>query len=212
MTAYATRRDVYRYGLPRGSLGSSARELASVTASTNLLELDDHGFENDEPVAVRAAEGGTLAGGLVADTTYYVIRVSDSTFKLAATPSGSAINITSDGVDMVVIAESPIDDILEAVSELADGYMPHLVPLTAPYPKTVVMTVATIAGRRWQNLSGTISDAVIALEEQAWKQLERWAKGVPVRAANVTASSNLAVTASLASTTDRRGWGSGTLP
>jgi hypothetical protein len=204
---------VYRYGLPRGALGSTGRELASVTASTDLLELEQHGYETDEPVVLRALEGGTMAGGLTAGTTYYVIRVTDSTFKLAAAPGGGAVPISSDGEGMVVTQEIDVDDILSAVSRLVDDHLPaHAVPLTAPYPETVIDTVAMLAAKRIQNITGVKSTITDEQAAEAWKRLERWAKGVPIRDARATAATNCAVRATLSTTADARGWGSGSLP
>jgi hypothetical protein len=211
MAAYATRADLYDSGLPRGTLGSSSRIVASSSAGNDTLELEDHGFETDDEVLVRAVEGGTLSAPLAEGTTYYAIRLTSSTFKLAASPGDSAINLTSNGVSMLVAKELPFDKVLERVSRLADLRMPHLVPLDSPYPEVVIDVVARIAARRLQASSGTVSDTVNAFEEQAWKELERWAKGVPLRDASATASANLAIT-SADLTADPRGWGSGSLP
>lgn len=213
MTAYATRRDVYRYGLPRGTLGARARLVASSVASTDTLELEDHGFETDDALVVRATEGGTLSSPLVSGTTYYVIRLSDSTFKLAAAAAGSAINLSTDGVSMLVAPELPFDEVLEFYSRFVDAFCPaHLVPFTAPVPVVVVATVAELAAKKLQALSGVTSASVSEAEIAAKAQLERWAKGIPLRDVAATASANLAVRSSLDSTSDPRGWGSGTLP
>lgn len=213
MTAYATRKDVYRYGLARGALGNPGRLVAGSTASTDLLELQEHGFETDDTVTVRALEGGTLSAPLVAGTTYYVIRVSGSTFKLSATAAGSAINLSTDGVSMMVSTDLPFDDVLEFYSRFVDGFLPaHLVPLKSPYPVTVVALVAELSARKLQQLSGVESASVEKTELAAKAQLERWAKGLPLRDTRATASANLAVTSTLGSTSDPRGWGSGTLP
>ena len=88
MTAYATRSDVYKYGLPRGMLANPGRLCASVLASTNAFELDGHGFETDDPILLRAEGTGAMPAPLVAGTTYYAIRVSESIFRIAATPAG----------------------------------------------------------------------------------------------------------------------------
>lgn len=213
VTAYATRRDVYRYGLARGALGSAARLVATSAASTDTLTLDEHGFETDDEVILRATDGGTLSAPLVYGTTYYVIRVSDSAFKLAATQGGSAINLTTDGVSMTVSIALPFDDVLEFYSRFVDAFLPaHLVPLTSPYPVTVVATVAELTAKKLQLLSGQMSGSMTETELAAKAQLERWAKGIPLRDATATKSANLAITSALGAATDPRGWGSGSLP
>jgi hypothetical protein len=65
------------------------------------------------------------------------------------------------------------------------------------------------------SLTGQSSATMTEAELGAKAQLERWLKGLPVREATATASSNLAVISTLASAADPRGWapdGSGTLP
>jgi hypothetical protein len=216
-TAYATRRDVYRFGLPRGTLGSEGRLVGSASASTNLIQLEDHGFETDDEIVFRATEGGSLSSPLVEGTTYYAIRVSDSTFQVAAAPWGAPIDLTTDGASMMVATSLPFDDVLELYSRFVDGVIPHLIPLVADkdgkFPTVVTAVVAELAAKKLQALSGVTSVSVSEAEKSARAQLESWAKGVPIRDTRATASANLAVTNTLASITgDPRGWGSRNLP
>lgn len=217
MTVYATRRDLYRYGLPRGTLGGQGRLCASVKASTDTFELEEHGFETDDDVLVRAVEGGTLSAPLAEGTTYFVIRLTSSTFKLAATAGGAAINLTTDGESMLVTIALPIDAVLEFYSRWVDGFLPaHLVPLAPDandkFPTVVTAIVAELSSKKLQHLSGVTSESVNAYEVAAKAQLERWAKGIPLRDERATAPANLAVTARPGTSSDPRGWGSGCLP
>lgn len=218
MSVYATRRDVYRFGLPRGTLGGQGRLVASSTASTDLLELEDHGFEIDDELLVRAVAGGTLSTPLSETTTYYAIPITASTFKLAETAGGAAINLTSDGVSMLVSIALPFDEILEFYSRFVDAFLPaHLVPLEADddgaYPTFVTAIVAELAAKKLQLLSGVTSVSVSEAEVAAKAQLERWAKGIPLRDSRATAPANLAITASSSSSgSDPRGWGTDTIP
>lgn len=213
MTAYATRADLYTFGLRRGVVSNDGRLVASSLASTNVLTLDGHLFESNDRVQVRAIQGGTLSSPLVAGTVYYVIRLSDSTFSLATTADGPAIDLTADGDSMIVTPELPIDDLLEAYSRFVDDFIPHLIPLTAPYPVTVVRVVCELTAAKLLSLTGQSSVTMTEAEVGVKAQLERWVKGQPIRDASATASSNRAVTSSLsAGGADPRGWGSGTLP
>lgn len=214
MAAYATRRDVYRYGLPRGTLGADARPVASVATDTDVIELADHGFETDDAVVVRAFEGGSLPEPLQAGTVYYAIRVSDSHLKLAAAPGGSAIDIWSQGEGVAIAAELPFDEVLEVYSRWVDGVLPHRVPLEEPYPTVVVATVAELAAKKLLHLSGQRSESVDAAELAAKAQLERWARGEGIRDERATASTNIAARSSLSTSgsSDPRGWGSGRIP
>lgn len=214
--AYATRRDLYRYGLPRGTLGGQSRLVASSKESTDTLELEEHGFGPDEPVLVRAVEGGTISEPLQESTTYYVIPVTSSTFKLAATPGGSAIDLLNDGLEMMVTTELPFDEVIEFYSRFVDALMPgHVVPFApdgeGKFPTVVTALVAELAAKKLQNLSGVSSVSVDAAEIAAKAQLERWSKGLPLRDSRATASANMAIVVSTTSS-DPRGWGSGGLP
>ena len=218
MAVYATRRDVFRYGLARGTLSGEGREVASSTAATDLLELESHGFETGEEVLLRAFTGGTLSAPLVAGTPYYVIRITDATFKLATSSvnalAGTAINLTSDGTTMLVSVALPFGEVLEFYSRFVDGFLPaHAVPLVAPYDVVVVALVAELAAARLQHLSGVKSVSMTEIEIGAKAKLERYAAGIPLRNVAATqAPTNLAITSTLGSVTDPRGWGSGTLP
>ncbi len=210
---YCSRGDVNRW-IPAGAIAYSGRLVDSSNATTNVLMLDGHGFETDDQVTVRAtAEGGTLSAPLVEGTTYYVIRLNDATFKLSATASGAAIDLTTAGVSMIVTKQPPYDDIIEFYSRWADAFLPaHLVPLESPIHPTVKGIVAELSAKKIMNLDGKASAIVDAAELASKAMLERFAKGIPLRGAAATASANLAVTATLSETTDARGWGSESLP
>lgn len=215
MTSYATERDLYTFGLRRGVVVNDGRECATVSATTDLLELNGHQLETGDRVQVRAVAGGTLASPLSATAVYYVIRESDSTFKLSATDGGPAIDLTSDGSTMIVTAELPVDDLLEAYSRFVDDFIPHGVDMDAPYPVTIVRIVSELAAAKLLSLTGQSSVSISEAEIGAKAQLERWVAGLPIRDARVSGSTNRAVVSTLASTSDPRGWtpnGSGRLP
>ncbi len=218
MTAYATARDLYTFGLRRGVLVNAGREVESSVASTNVLTLDGHMFETGDEVTFRTVEGsgGTLSSPLVAGTVYYVIRLTDSTFSLSATDGGAAIDITSNGSVMMVKAELPVDALLEAYSRFVDDFVPaHLIPFTTP-PVTVVRIVCELTAAKLLSLSGQSSVSMTEAEVGAKAQLERWVKGLPIRDASATPSANRAIVSTLSASEDPRGWcgsgGSGTLP
>lgn len=215
MTAYATRQDLYRYAPVRGNLTSWSRPVASSSATTDTLELEGHGLETDDEIQLRAVEGGTLSSPLSATTTYYAIKVDDSRFKVASTAGGAAIDLTTAGVSMVLVVALPVDEMLELYSRFVDNVLPaHAVPLTAPYPITIVALVCELAARRLQLLAGVSSESMKEIEVAAVAQLQRYSQGIPLRDSRVTTSTNKAIhdTAGNATTGDARGWGSGSLP
>jgi len=215
---YATRADVYKHGLPRGGLGSArGRIVAASTAATDVLELDEHGLDDGVALVLRAQEGGTVSAPLVDGGTVYAIRLTDSTFKVAASKAdalaGIPINLTTDGASMIAIVPIDWDAVLERYSRWFDGCLPaHAVPLPAPYPIEVTAIVAEVSGAKIQWLSGVTSISMREVELSAKAQAERFAAGLPMRDVNVTTATNLAVTSSLGTVSDPRGWGAGDLP
>jgi hypothetical protein len=208
MTAYATRADLFRYGLPRGLLANPGRLCASALGNTDTFELDGHGFEDNDVLLFRAESGGSMPPPLVSGQPYFAIRVSESTFKVAATAGGAPINLSADGFSVVVSTALPIDEVLEFYSRFADAFLPaHLVPLEHPYPITVTALVAELSAKRLLLIAGQSSASMTELELGAKAQLERWAKGVPLRDTRATASANLSW--SEGSMADPRRWGTG---
>lgn len=188
--------------------------VASSLASTDVLTYDGHGLETDREVTVRAGDAGTLPAPLVEGTVYYAIRVTNSTFKLAATAGGAAINLTSNGTSVVVIREPRYDDVIEFYSRWADGMLPaHAVPLTAPIHPVVRGVVADLAAKKLMNASAVESAVLTAAEVAGKAILERLKIGIPLRGAPATAPTNLAIVSTASSTDgDPRGWGSETIP
>jgi hypothetical protein len=195
MVAYATEADVYTYALPRGALGNPGRLVASMLASNSTVELIESGFSAGSPISFRAADGGTLSAPLVAGTVYYALPITDSTFQVSATPNGSPITLTTDGVSVVVMQDLPWAGVGEFYSRFVDGFIPaHMVPLPTPYPVTIVGIVAQLMAKRMQILSGMTSESMDEVEKSAKYQLERWAAGLPVRDAPQNIAANLSVT------------------
>lgn len=194
--AYATQADVYTYGLPRGALGNPGRIVDSMLAATSTVTLNEHGFSTNDAITFQVTQGGSLSSPLVVGTTYYVIYLTDSTFQVASAPGGGAITLTADGVQPIVQADLPFDEVLLFYSRFVDGFLPaHAVPLLPPYPITVVAIVATLTAKRLQLLSGMRSGSMDEEEAGAAKQLERWSRGIPSREASQTNTpTNLAVT------------------
>lgn len=206
---YCTRGDVNRW-LPSGEITGSSKPVASALASTDTLEVAGHGFETDDQLTLRAVAQGALPVPLVAGTIYYARRLTNSTFQLAATPGGAAIDLTTDGVACVVLRDPPYDDVIAFYSRFVDGLMPsHLVPFPAApnAPQMVKVIVAELSAKKLLNLDGKSSEIMNAAELAAKAQLERYAAGLPLRGdTQATPSANLAVNASQPSVGDPRGW------
>lgn len=200
-----------------GSLPSASSLVSSSLLGTDIITLDGHGFETDDALTLRAVDGGTLSAPLVAGTTYYAIRLTDSTFKVAATAGGAALDLTTSGVSMFVARPLDFDYWIGFYSRWADTSFPgHAVPFTSgSVPSIVEGIVADLVAKRMFNAGGQESSTLKDMEIASAAQLARFAGGMPIRDAAATVSTNLAYTDTLASTGDARGWcpdGSGTLP
>jgi hypothetical protein len=76
------------------NLGSLSANFTA-DASTDVCTSAGHNLHNGDPLTVSSS--GTLPTGLTAGPTYWVINATTDTFKLAATPGGAAINLTTAG-------------------------------------------------------------------------------------------------------------------
>jgi hypothetical protein len=212
---YCSRGDVNDW-LPSGELVGKSSLVASAVASTDVLTLDGHGLETGDAVKVRAIEGGSLPAPLAPATLYYAIRLTNAEFKLATSPSnataGTAIDLTTSGVEMVLSREPKYDAAIEFWSRWADGFLPaHAVPLgrTEPVHPLVKVLVAKLAAYDLMGIEGKDSARALAAKTDAQKALERLELGIPLRGAPAPAPTNLAVKALTANTI---GYGRGVLP
>lgn len=201
-----------------GGITYEGRLVESALASTDTFILDGHGFEDDTPVYVRATASGSLPTGLSETTTYYVKRVSNAKFQLAAAAGGAAINFTTDGESVLVSREPPYDNVIEYVSRWADTFFPaHAVPFTAPIHPLVKGVVADISAKRLQNYDGKSSQVVDAAELAGKAILERFAEGLEtLRPASGVTTKDYTEHAVVETITDdardARGWGTESLP
>lgn len=77
-------------------------------ASTDILTVPGHTFTAGQQVMVIDTDGSSLPTGIAENTTYFVVTVSGSTFKLSATSGGSAIDLTADGAGHVTAVQNEI--------------------------------------------------------------------------------------------------------
>jgi hypothetical protein len=203
-SVYCTRADIANV-LRGGSLPNPARLVAEVVPATDLLVLDGHSFELGIELVFRAEMGGSMPAPLEAGTTYYAIPTSDSTFRVAATPGGAAINLTTTGDHVLVTSPLPWAAAIEWASAIVDENLgAHRTQLAPPYPETVVSGAATLAAWRLLSFSGNERKSMTEVVAETQKMLERWAKGQPVRGPNVPASANLAISATVTGGVDPR--------
>lgn len=211
-SAYCSSADVYQ-AFPPGSFPNPGRLVADVETATEIMTLDGHGFAEDAALVFRAESGGSLPAPLVAGTTYYAIPLGDSTFSVAASAGGAAIDLTTAGSSIVVTGSLPWDAVIEEASAIIDDVLiAQAVPLD-PVPAIVKRVAAQLAGRLMQQFCGVASNAPVTDDiASAQSILQRWVKGYQVRGPVEPQPANLAVTASSGNTP--RAWypTGGTLP
>lgn len=208
MSAYCDLADVFAW-IPAEAVQHRARLVASVATTTNTLTLDGHGLVNDSPVMFRAEAGGSLPSPLVAGTTYYAIRLGASTFQVAGSVGGAAIDLTTIGENVVAVIEPPWSEWIEAASNELECTMPaHAVPLAGPYPAIVRSFCAGIVAEKALGWAGVSSTGLDGRMGGVRKELEKWrSQGIPIRGAIIPPSTNLSVRGA-ATSTDSRGWAS----
>lgn len=217
-TAYCQQSDVYRF-VPPGTLQVAARLVSAVSTTAESMTLAGHGLKTGQPITFRAESGGSLPSPLVAGTTYYAIVLTPDAFQVSATEDGSAINLSSTGSNVLCVAPLPWDDWIAECSALVEQGMPgHTVPLLNAddsVPESVrSYTALLVAQRALAHVGAQTAAAELVSQMPFWsKQVEKWARGVPLRGTQVPAAANCAITRSGASV-DPRGWerGTGRLP
>jgi hypothetical protein len=184
---YCTVRDLYDYGIPRGSLTSPARECGGASATTNEIELEDHGFDEGDRVTFRANAPGVLPDPLVEGTQYYVLEPTDGNhFSVSLTDGGAAVNLTTDGnYFLAVFALDPVKWIRVASSLIEDSLPAHVVPLEEPYPEIVKITCAELAAAKGLRYLERGTDTFSDVLDKATRRIERWGRGIPIRGPNV---------------------------
>jgi hypothetical protein len=113
-------------------------------ASTDICTKAGHDLATGDPVTLSTT--GTLPGGLSAGGTYFIVAATTDTFKLAETPNGTAIDITSagTGTHTITVADGTTDVVFVEVWE-AGGLRRRL----SPEDYTVAITTAdsvTVSG------------------------------------------------------------------
>lgn len=204
MVSYCDESDLYDFGLPRGSLSNPAR-LVAADAATDSFTLDVHGFVDDDQVSFRADPGGSLPTGLVAGVTYFVKRLSEFAFQVAATAGGAAINLTTAGSRVVAYAPINLAAAIQWASRVLDDAMQGstVVPLALPVPEIIKMTCAELAaGKLMSGRNG--SRALSEVVDAATKRATRWAKVRP-QGENAKPPAGLAAAAT-APYNDPTGW------
>jgi len=116
--------------------------------------------------------GGSVPAGFTAGTTYYVINSSGSTFNLAATVGGSAINSTGSGsgtlsvVSMFLSALTPLSPTIPTIAPFAPGLSANVVVTASGAVATNVVTeVDASTGNKAMTLPAPVNGAMVVVEK-----------------------------------------------
>lgn len=193
---YCQASDVYAFGIPRGSVPFPARLIGAIAAGSDTLELDGHGFAAGDPITFRVESGGSLPSPLIEATTYFADPTDDCHFRVAATVGGAAVDLTTSGSRVLVIAPLPIDSAIKWASGQIDDMVPAAaLPMVAPYPPTVVSACAELAAAKLGGLTGSVTKSLGDTLTAVQKRLEKWEKGKPIRGEHAPSPAGLAVSA-----------------
>jgi hypothetical protein len=181
---YLTRsnRQFFQYTNVVGSarLTGVAQFYTSVTGaeSTNLLTIAGNTLRDGNPAYFQSLAGGA---GLSTNVTYWVINTSGSTFQLALTPGGAAINFTTNITSGVLVAIDDDDNVRTVwSSEYRNQFSTVIRSLTSnagagAVPSTEINLPATIESVVTSFLSGVLTVTPTYLE------MSDEAAGVPLR-------------------------------
>ncbi len=198
--------DLFAFGVPRGATPNPGRVLASLADS--VCSLDVHSLDTGTAILLRAGStGSALPPELSEGVTYYAESLTEHTFKVRATPGGSALTITDTDDPIMVIVPLPIAEAIAWAEQVIYDSLPaHAVPIAQsdPVPAMLKMTCAELAAGKLLSISGAASRSLSDTVDMALKRVERWGKGVPLRDPDAPARTNLAVAS--APPSDVRGW------
>jgi hypothetical protein len=92
--------------------------ISAVDASTNVITSADHPFFSDDPVRLHS-RGGILPAPLTDAVKYFVVSRTRNTFKVAETPSGTAIDLTTAGTGTLTVwrADAGFDDPVQGLPQ-----------------------------------------------------------------------------------------------
>jgi len=200
--AYSTVSDLYDFGVPRGATPNPGRNLDSLVSS--VATLDVHGFTTGDPISFRAI--GTMPSGLVAGTTYYAEAVTESTFKVRATPTGSALSIGVAADPIVVIAPLNTDAAITWADAMVDDMLTDQTVPLSPVPQIIRITSAELAAFRLVGSRSAQSRSLTDIMDRAQKRLDRWLAGRPVTGTADDTRDNLAVADTTPTTGASDGW------
>jgi hypothetical protein len=71
---------------------------AIINTASEIFRIPNHGFDTNDALQYKIEAGNTAIAPLLDNQVYYVIRINQNSFRLALSPSGTAINISGFGV------------------------------------------------------------------------------------------------------------------
>ena len=144
--AIATKTDLTLAPVSATAAGT-AIAVTSVSATTNAFTLASHGYQNQQVLQVSSS--GTIPAPLAASTNYYVVGRTSSTFQLAASLDGPAIDLTDAGSGTISVQ-------VPATYPWYAYNVPRSSGLLLPYPMSIAIGLddANSAGL---SVSGTIT-------------------------------------------------------
>ena len=131
-------------GIIEVASGPGSNPVSNPNPATEIFTYSGHSLQTGQEVTV--ASTGSLPGGLSALTTYYVIKQTDNTFKLASSAanaaSGTAINLSSAGTGTISVGWTSTPG-----AQVATSYISALDISSAAAARTALDTAATLADR-----------------------------------------------------------------
>lgn len=104
----------------------------TVDNTTEIFTINSHGYVLNDGISF-ANVGGALPTPLVAGTIYYARDITTNTFRVATTPGGAALNITSNGTGTNRVPAPPVGVVLTWTGEFDTPmrFLQNSIPLRA---------------------------------------------------------------------------------
>ena len=199
-----TVKDVYRYATAYGGLSARAQSVSAVVGS--VLEVEGAGLERNDPLELRAFDGGTLPAGAERGVVYYADPVTgrEDAFRLLDAVDGAVVTLTTSGEAFGIVRslEPLITAQIRSVTQWIFRRLPaHSVPLVADgngnYPETVRAMCAVLAAEATAVVLGITLPRLTEAAERMRSEARLLLAGLPMRDTGDTSTAdNLATGAS----------------
>lgn len=163
----------YYLWFDKGIKSLSFNSTTNVNSATETITITNHGLATNDKITFT----GTLPGGLSLLTDYYAIRIDANNFQVAASPGGSAINLTNAvgtatvslvSVDPAISSKQGIRIPLELYEDTLDGSKQAFIDALADFEDFIAASTGAATITLTCTDAGFVTDPVISSPAPGW--------------------------------------------